>query len=78
MLRSQGIPTRLVLGYVGDVYHAWISVHTPDTGWINNIIQFDGKDWRLMDPTFAATGNQGNEVMQFIGTGANHKPAFIH
>ena len=26
MLRAQGIPTKLVIGYAGNVYHAWNSV----------------------------------------------------
>ena len=33
MLRSQGIPTKLITGYVGTVYHAWISVWSAETGW---------------------------------------------
>lgn len=32
MLRSQRIPTRLEVGYMGDVYHAWISIYTKETG----------------------------------------------
>ena len=76
MLRSQGIPTKLVIGYVGDIFHAWISVHTEEHGWINNIIQFDGRDWRLMDPTFSATG--GEEARRFTGNGANHRPTNLH
>lgn len=55
MLRSQRIPTRLEVGYMGDVYHAWISIYTKETGWVNGIIEFDGKDWELMDPTFASS-----------------------
>lgn len=54
MLRSQGIPTRLEIGYAGTEYHAWVSVYTEDTGWIDNIIQFDGKNWELMDPTLGS------------------------
>lgn len=54
MLRTQRIPTRLEMGYVGDLYHAWISVYIEDVGWIDNIIEFDGKNWRLMDPTLAS------------------------
>ena len=77
MLRSQGIPTQLVIGYVGDVYHAWISVYSEETGWINDMIQFDGNEWRIMDPTFAATGGQA-EAAQFVGTGANHNPTRFH
>ncbi|MCL2386594.1 MAG: transglutaminase domain-containing protein [Defluviitaleaceae bacterium] len=78
MLRSQGIPTKLVIGYAGDVFHAWISVHSEETGWINNIIWFDGEDWRLMDPTFAATANQSESVMRFIGDGTNYNPTHFH
>ena len=74
MLRSQGIPTQLITGYAGTVYHAWINVWSSETGWIHNVIQFDGRTWRLMDPTFAATGNQSPDVMRFIGDGTNHRP----
>ncbi|WP_028242835.1 transglutaminase-like domain-containing protein [Pseudobutyrivibrio ruminis] len=59
MLRSQGIPTRLEIGYAGTEYHAWISVYTPETGWIDKIIQFDGKTWTLMDPTLGSYANSG-------------------
>ncbi len=55
MLRSQRIPTRLEVGYMGDIYHAWISIYTKETGWVNGIIEFDGKNWELMDPTFASS-----------------------
>lgn len=54
MLRSQGIPTRLEIGYAGTEYHAWISVYTKEAGWIDKIIQFDGSKWTLMDPTLGS------------------------
>jgi hypothetical protein len=70
MLRSQNIPTRLEVGYVsGGVYHAWISVHTPETGWIDNIIQFDGVNWSMMDPTFASSAGANQEL---VGDGTNY------
>jgi hypothetical protein len=78
MLRSQGIPTKLVVGYTGEVLHAWLDVHSKETGWINKVIQFDGKSWKLMDPTFAATGNQSSEVMRFIGDGKNYTVKFLY
>jgi transglutaminase-like putative cysteine protease len=77
MLRSQGIPTKLVLGYAGEVYHAWITVYSEETGWIANIITFDGHTWNLMDPTFTATGGQGSNVLQFIGDGSNYSALFL-
>jgi len=65
MLRSQGIPTRLEIGYAGTEYHAWISVYTKETGWIDKIIQFDGTDWTLMDPTLGsyASNNQVKKTL---------------
>ena len=76
MLRSQRIPTRMELGYSGDAYHAWISTYVQDIGWIDNIIEFDGKSWKLMDPTFAASG--GDEIMDYIGDGENYVTRFTY
>lgn len=67
MLRVQSIPTRLEVGYVGDVYHAWISVYVQDTGWINGIIQFDGTDWEMLDPTFAYTSKKPESFLPDSG-----------
>lgn len=35
MLRDQGIPTKLEVGYNEDVYHAWISVYLKEKGWVD-------------------------------------------
>ena len=43
MLRSQGVPAKLVIGYADKTYHAWINVY------------LDG-EWKQYDPTFASTG----------------------
>lgn len=63
MLRSQRIPTRLEVGYAGDVYHAWISTYIEEQGWVNGIIQFDGKNWELLDPTFASTSSKPEDFI---------------
>ena len=78
MLRAQGIPTRLEVGYAGKAYHAWISVYVKDVGWINDIIYFDGKNWKLMDPTFASSGKQSKEIMQYIGNGSNYSTVYVY
>ncbi|MBR6238306.1 MAG: transglutaminase domain-containing protein [Lachnospiraceae bacterium] len=71
MLRSQQIPTRLEIGYAGDAYHAWISTYIDEVGWVNGIVEFNGTDWELMDPTFAAS--QGEKALKsFIGDGSNY------
>ncbi len=61
MLRTQGISTKVVAGYVSGQYHAWISAYVKGTGWIDNIIYFNGNSWKLMDPTFASTGGIGTD-----------------
>lgn len=71
MLRSQNIPTKLVVGYSGDVYHAWISTYVDDIGWIDNVIEFDGKSWSLMDPTLAANNTKQN-VKKYISDGSHY------
>lgn len=71
MLRSQGVPTKLVVGYSGDAYHAWISVYLKEIGWVDDIIEFDGKNWSLMDPTLAAN-NSSASVAKYVGDGSNY------
>lgn len=77
MLRSQNIPTRLEVGYAGTAYHAWISTYITDIGWVNGIIQFDGANWSLMDPTFAANSSEA-ALKNFIGDGTNYKTKYIY
>lgn len=71
LLRSQGIPTKLVVGYSGTVYHAWISVYIDEIGWVDNIIEFNGKSWTLMDPTLAAD-NDARSVQKYTSDGRNY------
>lgn len=71
LLRSQGIPTKLVVGYSGTAYHAWISVYVDEAGWVDKIIEFDGQSWSLMDPTLAAC-NDSSSVQEYIGDGSNY------
>ena len=77
LLRSQNIPTKLVVGYSGTAYHAWISVHLEETGWVDNIIQFDGEHWSLMDPTLAAN-NDTKSVGKYIGDGSNYLAKYYY
>lgn len=69
MLRSQEVPCKLVVGYAGEVYHAWISVWTEEHGWVDGAIFFDGQVWKRMDPTFASSGDKSEEIMDFIEHG---------
>lgn len=76
MLRSQGVPCKLVVGYAGTAYHAWISVWTEGEGWIDGIIYFDKRAWHRMDPTFASASGSSAEIMEYIGNGSNYSKKY--
>lgn len=76
MLRSQGVPCKLVVGYAGTAYHAWISVWTEGEGWVDGVIYFDGKAWHRMDPTFASANGSSDSIMAYIGNGSNYSKKY--
>ncbi len=78
MLRSQGIPTQLVVGWAGTAYHAWISVYTEETGWVQDIISFNGSEWVRMDPTFAASNGSRSGILDYIGDGENYNALYFY
>ena len=54
----------------------WISTYLEERGWVDNVIQFDGKSWTMMDPTFAADGGDG--IKDFITDSSNYNVQYIH
>ena len=70
MLRSQGIPVKMVFGDVSpnDVYHAWNMFYTEQTGWVSVHFQVKTGDWNRLDLTFSANGADDT----FIGDGSNY------
>ena len=77
LLRSQGIPTKLVVGWSGTQYHAWISVYLQETGWVDGAIFFDGLNWSRLDPTLAA-GNRGTSIKDYVNNNSNYKERFFY
>ncbi len=78
MLRIQGMPAKLVIGYAGEAYHAWINVYTEEDGWINEVICFNGEEWALMDPTFADNSQNNSTINDFIGDGTNYTEKYVY
>ena len=76
MLRSQGIPTKMIFGYVApkDLYHAWNMFYTDATGWVTVGFEVGADSWNRMDLTFAANGADG----QFIGDGSNYSDLYFY
>lgn len=78
MLRSQGVPCKLVVGYAGTAYHAWISVWTEKDGWIDGVIFFNGTAWQRMDPTFASSGKSSASILKYIGDGSHYTVKYLY
>lgn len=77
MLRSRDIPCRLVIGYSGDIKHAWIDVYIRSVGWVDQAISFDGDTWTRMDPTFDANSEQSEDIRNYIGNDENYTVQYI-
>lgn len=71
MLRSQGIPTKLIIGYVSsgeqELCHAWNMIWLEESGWITVEIEAPAHAWQRIDLTFAAAGQGG-----FSGDGTGY------
>ena len=78
MLRSQGVPCKLVVGYAGTAYHAWISVWTEETGWVDGVVFFDGSTWQRMDPTFISSGKNSTAIQKYVGNGSNYNAMYLY
>lgn len=72
MLRSQGIPTRLIMGQVPQGYHAWNEVYLAGTGWVViasfNYWQVSDSAWVMFDSTFAAGGVSSQTILNTTHT----------
>ena len=78
MLRSQGIPCKLVVGYAGTVYHAWINAYSEETGWLDGIIYFDGVNWTMMDPTFTSGGKRSKSILDYVTNPSNYQQKYAY
>lgn len=76
MLRSQGVPTKIVFGYVApnDLYHAWNMFYTEESGWVTVSFEVSEKSWNRIDLTFSA----GGADEQFIGDGTNYTDVYFY
>ncbi|MDO5136345.1 MAG: transglutaminase-like domain-containing protein [Eubacteriales bacterium] len=76
MLRSRDIPSKLQIGYSGEIKHAWIDVYLISKGWVEAAVYFDGETWQRMDPTFASNSEDEAFIESYIGDGSNYTVQF--
>ena len=70
ILRSQGIPTKLEIGYCDGVRHAWINVYTKSSGVVDGV-KFKGSEWVRLDPTTKIC-NKHKDVSNFVKDDSNY------
>lgn len=77
MCRSQGIPTRLVIGYAEpDIYHAWNEVYTDETGWITPELFLKKKGYNIADATFYAGNPDKEKIADYIEDDSNYSAMY--
>lgn len=72
MLRSQGIPCKLQIGYAGDIKHAWIDVYLCSEGWIEHAFFFEENSWKRLDPTFDSNAEDKEQIYSYIEDSTNY------
>lgn len=74
MIRSLGIPCKIVTGYVSpdNIYHAWNLIYIDGT-WQSAEISVSANTWSRIDMTFAASGSS-----QYIGDGTAYTDRYTY
>ena len=79
MVRSQGIPARLVVGYAADnIYHAWNEVWTDETGWITPELLLSQKGYNIVDATFYAGSSNKEKIADYIQNSGNYAALYYY
>lgn len=66
MLRSQGVPCKMIVGYAGSTYHAWVEV--PD----------GAGGWTRMDPTFVSGQGDTPKMAEYVKNDANYQTVYTY
>lgn len=75
MLRSRGIPASVEIGYLGEMYHAWVAAYLETSGTIGGVFP-SGGGWTVIDPTIGAANTQ-EELKDYL-EGRNRYTAIGH
>lgn len=79
MLRSQSIPTRLVIGNASpDIYHAWNEIYTEQTGWITPELLLKNNGYNIADATFYASAGNKQQIADYISNADNYYSIYYY
>lgn len=79
MLRSQDIPTRLVVGYAKEnIYHAWNEIWTEQTGWITPELLLSKNGYNITDATFYAGSSDKAKIAEYISDSSNYSALYYY
>ena len=79
MLRSQGIPSRLVVGDAKEsIYHAWNEVWTEQTGWITPELLLSRNGYNIVDATFYAGSADKAKIADYISDSGNYSALYYY
>lgn len=75
MLRSQGIPTKIITGYVSpdNIYHAWNMVYLDGT-WVSSRVSIPADEWARIDITLVSLEGE----TQYVGDGTSYTDLLIY
>ncbi len=76
MLRSQDLPCRLVVGYAGTVYHAWVEVYSETPAQMEELTLREG--WTRLDPTFVSTSGRSPEVWRTMADDSRYQKVYCY
>ncbi len=77
MCRSQGIPSRIVVGYAKEnIYHAWNEIYTEKTGWITPELFLKNKGYNIADATFYSGQKDKKKIGEYISDSSNYSAMY--
>lgn len=80
MVRSRGIPCRLVTGYTndGELYHAWVEVWCRDSDTVDGVIPITANTWSRLDPTFVSGSGRSSKILEFVTEDENYEALYFY
>ena len=77
MLRSQGIPCKLQVGWAGELYHAWVEVWSDTPAELAGGIALR-EGWNTLDPTFLSTQGRTADLAAYMAGAGNYKVRYTY